>query len=790
MRAVQRIELPAAWTVRAIANAPPAIAARRFRAEVPGSIHLDLLRAGAIDDPYLGDGESKVQWVDRCEWEYAVDFAIDGSVFDRERVDLVFERIDTFATVALGDRVLGETANMFHPHRFDVRGALARSNSLRVRFRSAVEEVRREEARLGTLPWLNTPDPFNFARKSAYHFGWDWAPTLAGCGLGRVWLEAWDGARIVSVRPLVREASSRRAEIDVHVDLEGGAECVVELGGVRASGRASIPISIDGPALWWPRGYGAQPLYDLVVSAGGDRLATRTGIRAIALDTEGGAFTLRVNDVPVFCKGANFVPEDCFYTRATESARYAARLAQACDANMNTLRVWGGGFYESDEFYDRCDALGLLVWQDFLFACACYPEEEPHRTRVEAEARHQVARLARHPSLVLYNGCNENLWGYFDWNWQKPTEGRTWGRGYYFDLLPRVCAEVDPSRPYWPGSPHSGAFDPPNPPHPNASPLGNRHVWEAWDGIDHPVIGNEAPRFVSEFGFQGPPSFALLERAMTAPGSPLLQHQKSERGEAHSQALVRAFFGEPGSVDREHHLRQVVQARAVGSLIEWFRVLYPKNAGALFWQLNDAWPSMSWSAIDHDGRKKPLWYAVRRAFADRLLTFQASEPGSSERSLFFVNDASDAFEGAVAIERIDFDGRRLATIERDLRIAPRSVARVAAITGEIAPREPMSELLVARTGDLRAHLFFGADKDLALPRAEIAIAIDRDRVRIEARSLVRDAIFHVDRLDPAAELGDQLLTLPPGQIVELTLTSRRPIDPQALGAFPIFQSSR
>lgn len=761
---------------------------------MPGSIHLDLLRAGAIVDPHLGDNESLVQWVDLAEWEYTATLELPGPFFDRENVALVFEQIDTFATVELNGKVLGAVANMHHPQRFDVRGVVQRRNVLGVRFRSAVREVKKEEARLGTLPWLNTPAPFNFARKSAYHFGWDWAPTLVGCGLGRVFVEAWNGPRIAYVRPLVVRASEEGAHLEVHVDIEGAADVRVELSirgspVARAEGEGPIALTIPKPALWWPRGHGAQPLYDLVAIAGEDRTVQRTGIRTAALDTRGGAFTLQINGKPIYCKGANFVPEDSFYTRATSPERYQARLAQACDANMNTLRVWGGGFYETDAFYDRCDEAGLLVWQDFLFACACYPEEEPHWSRVEAEARHQIARLARHPSLVLWNGCNENLWGYFDWGWVEPTRGRSWGRGYYFDLFPRLCRELDSSRPYWPGSPYSGAFDPPNPPHPNDPATGNRHVWDMWSGAGHPVIGKQAPRFVSEFGFQGPPSFALLECAMTAEGSPLLQHQKSERAEEAARNLVRALFGEPESIDREHHLRQVAQARAVGSLIEWFRVLWPTNAGAIFWQLNDAWPAISWSAIDHAGRKKPLYYAVRRAFADELLTFQPSSPGSDDLALHWVNDTDAAADAPVAIDRVRFDGTLLARRTIRARPAPRSVARVVVVEQELAPRDPTAELLVARTGALRANRFFRPDKELSLPPARVHGALVGDILRLQAETLVRDAVLHIDRLDPSADLSDQLLTLLPGEVVELRVFSERPIDVRRLLSFPVFQSS-
>lgn len=716
--------LPEVWTLRARGDAPSELLDRLIAAEVPGSIHVALERAGVIPNPHLGDNERIVQWVERADWDYRVAFETpDG--WEEARVELVFERIDTVATVVLNGVLLGRAANMHHPHRWDVRQLLRASgqlNELTVHLTSAVTEVWREEQRLGTLPYLNTEHPYNFIRKSAYHFGWDWAPSLVGGGLGPVRLEAWTGTRITAVRPAIIQADEGEAVVDLHIDRDGEGECDVQLrfhGELVAEGRTQagiVRLRWARPARWWPRGHGEPHLYECEVRTNHQVVHSRLGVRSVALDTDDGAFRLIVNGVPIYCKGANFVPQDTDYERAISTARYDERLQQACDANMNTLRVWGGGFYETDAFYDRCDELGLLVWQDFLFACACYPEEEPHRSRVEAEARHQIARLCHHPSLVLWNGCNENLWGYFDWGWADRTKGRTWGLGYYLELLPRLCRELDPSRPYWPGSPYSGAFNHPDPPHPNAPELGNRHVWDEWQGTEHPVIGNEAPRFVSEFGFQGPPSFPLLQRAFAAPGETptLQQHQKLDRAERAAAALVEAWFGPgPWPLEREHQLRQTVQARAVGSMIEWLRVCWPRNAGAIVWQLNDAWPAMSWSLIDHDGSKKPVYYAVQRAFADRLLTFQTDSTGLA---LFLVNDTNARFEGDVTIELRRFDGEVLDGIRTHLVVAARAVGR---LDCGLLPSDSSRQLLVGRAKNLFAHRFFLPDKELDLPDISI-----------------------------------------------------------------------
>ena len=762
---------------------------------MPGTIHTDLRRAGLIPDPLRDRNDLTLAWIGRSDWLFGRGVAVDAPALATERVDLVCEGLDTVARLEVNGTVVGDAANMHHPHRFDVTGLLRQGdNRLAVRFESAVRHARDEERRLGTLPWLNTAEPFNFVRKMACNFGWDWAPELITCGIFEpVYFEAWSGARIAAVRPLVTRADPRRAVLEVHVDREGDADVQVDAtlsfgGAVVARGAAAegpAMLEVPSPSLWWPRGWGDQPLYELAVTLrrGGadlDRWTGRVGLRAVHLDTTedeaGSRFVLEVNGRPIFCRGANFVPVDGLPDRALEPDRTRAVLEEAAAANMNTLRVWGGGLYGSDALYDACDELGLLVWQDFAFACACYPEEEPHRSRVEAEARHNVARLSRHPSLVLWNGCNENLWGYHDWGWRTAVQGRSWGAGYYFHLLARVCAELDPSRPYWPASPHSGAFDPDGEPHPNRPDLGNSHIWSEWHDGGHSTYGTVAPRFVSEHGFQGPPSRATLAELLPLPAldfdsALLAHHQRSERAERSAREMLKHYFGERSDLafESEHHLRQLVQARALRMASEWLRSQAPVCAGTILWQLNDCWPAMSWSLLDSHGRRKLAWYAVRASYAPRLLTIQPASEVTPPAALYAINDTDSHWRAPVRVARRDFDGRVVAQVELILDVAPRASSNALVLPPELVrPANARAELLTASAaGVSRAVRFFAPDRELIYPKPDFDVRTDSagdvERVHVHARTLVRELCLHADALEAGATVGDQLITLLPGE---------------------------
>ncbi|MGW3950477.1 glycoside hydrolase family 2 protein, partial [Streptomyces sp. NPDC004752] len=523
------------WRMSATTVPIPAhIANRTVPAQVPGSAHLDLLAAGLIPDPYLDRVEQDMVWAHRTGWRYTLTFDAEPPAPD-ERTDLAFDGLDTVATVELNGQVLGTTANMHRSYRFDTRQALrSGANELVVSFRPALEYAQQAEGELGKRPH-SYPHPFNTVRKMACSFGWDWGPDLQTAGIWKpVRLERWTTARLAQVRPLATVTSDGTGRIEVHAEIEhaGTGEDRPLILAARAAGRetfaevpaeegsAVVTVEVPDAALWWPAGYGDQPLYDLVVEvrdAAGtplDATGRRIGFRTITVDTTpdeiGTPFTVVVNGKPVFVKGANWIPDDHFLTRITRE-RLAHRIDQALGAHVNLLRVWGGGIYESEDFYDVCDERGMLVWQDFPFACAAYPEEEPLRSEVEAEARENITRLVSHPSLALWNGANENMWGFRDWGWREQLGDRTWGYGYYTELLPGIVAELDPTRFYSANSPYSPGL-PLDQVHPNDADHGTRHEWQVWNEIDYTAYRDHVPRFCSEFGFQAPPTWATLQR--------------------------------------------------------------------------------------------------------------------------------------------------------------------------------------------------------------------------------------------------------------------------------------
>ncbi|GAA0799216.1 glycoside hydrolase family 2 protein [Spirilliplanes yamanashiensis] len=766
-------------------------------AEVPGCVHTDLLADGVIDDPYIGDNETRLGWIGRSAWSYTTTFDLDP---EPGRLDLVCDGLDTVATVSVNGVELGRTANMHRSYRFDLRAAARPgANTLRVDFGSAYEYAEAVRDAVGERPNAY-PEPFQYIRKMACNFGWDWGPTLVTAGIWRpIGLEVWSTARLASVRPLITvDGSAGRVEVLVDVERDNDSPLVVtaEIAGVRASapvpdGASAARLVVDVPQVerWWPRGYGAPALYPLDVrltAADGrelDAWSREVGFRSVRVDTgadaDGTAFRLLVNDVPVFVRGANWIPDDCFPHRVTP-ARYAARLAQAAAANVNLLRVWGGGRYESEDFYAQCDRLGLLVTQDFLFACAAYPEEEPLGAEVAAEAREHVARLTPHPSLVLWIGNNENIWGYHDWGWKESLAGRTWGLGWYLETLPAIVSELDPTRPYWPGSPWSGSLFR----HPNDPAHGTTHVWDVWNQLDYTAYRDWRPRFVAEFGYQAPATWATLRRADA------FRHQKAADGNRKLQRGLDAHLPEPRDLADWHYLTQVNQARAVSLGVEHFRSLRPLCAGTIMWQLNDCWPVTSWSAVDGDGRRKPLWYALRRSYADHLLTIQPREGGPA---VVLVNDGPAAAAATITVRRVTFAGEVLATAARQVTV-PAGEAATWALHPELgAPDDPRAELLVADApGCARAFWFFVPDRDAALPPAAwdatVTPAGDEEMaVTVRARTLLRDLTLFPDRLDPLATADEALVTLLPGESATFMVRGGAHLEPAALTSRPVLR---
>ncbi|MFF5984306.1 glycoside hydrolase family 2 protein [Streptomyces olindensis] len=776
---LQATPLGDGWILRHESEALPA--------SVPGCVHTDLMAAGVIPDPFLGRNETDVAWVGRRDWTYERELPAPSSA--QEQTDLVFDGLDTVAEISLDGRLLGTVRNMHRSYRFDVTGL---SGRLSVRFVSAYAEAEAVRERLGERPAAYA-EPYQYLRKMACSFGWDWGPTLVTAGIWRpVRLENWSTARIARVRPLVSvEEGTGVVELAVEVErtrVEAPLAVEANVAGVRVRAEVegaggTVRLRVPGARLWWPRGYGEQPLYDveLTLLHGDDALDVwrrRIGFRTVGLDrrpdAHGTGFTLVVNGERLFARGVNWIPDDVFPSRITRE-RYRERLEQAAGAGVDLVRIWGGGIYESEDFYDACDELGLLVWQDFPFACAAYPEEQPLRGEVEAEARENVVRLMPHPSLVLWNGNNENLWGFRDWGWEPRLAGDSWGEGYYLGLLPRVVAELDPTRPYTAGSPWSGSWRH----HPNDPAHGTHHSWEVWNREDYADYRLSVPRFVAEFGWQAPPAYATLRRALPgeelAPDSPgMLHHQKADDGNGKlERGLARHFAVPDGDFDRWHYLTQVNQARAVAAGIEHWRAHWPVCAGTVVWQLNDCWPVTSWAAIDGDGREKPLYHELKRLYADRLLTLR---PRDGALEVAAVNQAAGDWTGTLTLRRMSVEGEVLARARREVAAGGRTVARVG-VPGELTPAGP-KEFLVADLDGLRAVHFPVPDREVACPRPEFEVSLAPEGIRVTARTLVRDLLLQADRLDPGARADRGLVTLLPGEEVTIGVSGWQAPDPE------------
>lgn len=771
-------------------------------ATVPGCAHTDLLAAGLIPDPLDGDNEERLAWLQRCSWRYRLVFdAVAPSA--GEHSEIVFDGLDTVATVTLNGTRIGSATDQFIKYRYDVSQALVGgANELVVEFESALEVAEERERRHGSWPHVYEP-PFNMVRKSACSFGWDWGPVTITAGIWKpVRLERWTGARVRDVRLGVDLVDgSGVARLVATVERDPGARTSrleYAVGGVTVAAEASSPGSsevvleavVDRAEAWWPRGYGEQPLYDSALSLDGDEVWTRrVGFRHAELDMTpdetGTPLRLTVNGELVLAKGVNWIPDDVFPTRITRD-RYRRALQDAVDSGCNIVRVWGGGLYESEDFYDATDELGLLVWQDFLFACAAYSEEDWLKDDVVAEARQAVGRLAGRASLVLWCGNNENETGFQEWGWQEGLAGRAWGQGYYRRILPEIVAELDPSTPYIPSSP----FSPDPEDQANNRTDGDTHVWDVWNELDYLHYADQEPRFASEFGFGGPMAWSTLEASvhdepLARDGAQLAVHQKADDGFAKLRRGIDNHLSEPVDMRHWHWATQLNQARALAFGVSHFRSLQPSCTGTIIWQLNDCWPVISWAVVDSAGVRKPGWHALAHAQEDRALVLKPAQDGSV--TLTAVNDLAEEWKAAVRIGRGTRHGGEVQWDDAvEVSVDPRS-ARTITLS---LPDDPDGFVIAEADGARRATWFLATDREAGLPAPEADVDVrrveDGYEVSITARSLLRDLDVAADVLAEDAVVSDSLLTLLPGETTTIRVRTATEIsDPAALGAWPV-----
>ena len=604
-----------------------------------------------LKDVYAGTNAEKAQWVENKDWSYTSDpFQVSESYLAQDNVELVFESIDTYAEVYFNGVLLFETNNYFREYRFDIKSMIKpEGNTVEVLIKSPIRQGNKQiEASKHPLPGEAIRA---VTRKPQFHYGWDWGPKLTTSGIpGGIFIDQWSEYRVEHVGIQTISCNKDRAELQVslHVESQVNAEINWALNMksngeyINAEGRFKLkkgthtidfPLTVQNPNLWWPNGYGEAALYACALKLSSDKIASKsshvfqTGIRTVQLMTDadefGNEFSFHVNGTPIFMKGANYIPQSIFDAEVAPSDTRRL-LNQAKEVHMNMLRVWGGGIYETDYFYDVCDSLGILVWQDFMFACAMYPGDKLFRQNVQEEAKQQVLRLKCHPSMALWCGNNENSEGWHRWGWQtgltEKEKKKVWKsyKNIFLKDLPKAV-ESHSNLDYWETSPMLGRGDSLH------KFMGDAHYWGVWhDAESFDSLETKVPRFMSEFGFQSFPEPSVMERI--APKArwdsmnvAVRYHEKHPRGFELINTYMKRDYVVPGAFEDWLYLSQLVQRDGMIQGIRAHRAAQPYCMGTLYWQLNDVWPAASWSSIDSEGNWKALHYALKEAYAPRAI---------------------------------------------------------------------------------------------------------------------------------------------------------------------------
>jgi len=652
-----------------------------FHAAVPGTIHTDLLNLKLIDEPFYSDNEKDLQWIGESDWTYRTKFDFPKNFNINRPAFLVFEGVDTSAKILLNGEEIGSVYNMFLTYKFNVSKIIRdKKNKLELFFTSPIKYARQLENEKGKLPVvLNTERVY--IRKAQYSFGWDWGPSFAAMGIWRnvyllqqeeYFIEnfSFDTLRIEEDHALVRMRiklnQPAAEEINYKINFNNNNEKLeLEKPAVKYALETIVEFHVKNPLLWWPNGIGEQNLYDLKIqvirnSSIIDEKAKKVGIRTIQLklkENEKNTFRFIINNKPVFLKGVNWIPADSFLPRVNES-KYRKLLTLAKEANMNVVRVWGGGFYENDIFYDLCDELGLLVWHDFMFACASYPEYEEFLNNVKIEVEQNVLRLQHHPSLAIWCGNNENEWGFYQ-DQKKPFTEMS-GYKIYHEIIPAILKQTDPNRPYWPSTPFSNEEEDPN------SPLsGNRHQWGIWSSwIDYKEVKNDESLFVTEFGFQSsacyPTISKILPKDQKSSQSRLFEyHNKQIEGTERLFKFLSAHLPVRTDLRDFIYLTQLNQGLALKECVEHWQYRFPKTNGSIIWQLNDCWPVASWALIDSDLLPKLSYYLVKNAFSKNLII---SRKENNNIKIFVINNSMENFAGRFQIDLVELPSGNISKI--------------------------------------------------------------------------------------------------------------------------------
>lgn len=803
-----------------------------LNATVPGVVHTDLLNLEMIENPFNGTAEPKLQWIEKKTWEYQSTFTPDSTILNKEEQYLVLEGVDTYADVYVNEELVQKTDNMFLSWRIDVKGKVkAGENTIRVVFHPAYDVAEPLAKKYPKLPADNDKgEPYKtsvFTRKAPYSYGWDWGPRYATVGLWRpVVLEGYNTLRIESTQIIQKTQSDKLATLDVHVSIDANknAEVIVVVadttGNVFAKknvilqkglNKATLAIEIQNPKLWWPNGSGEPNLYPIqtmVVTNKGEKLDSkneRIGIRTVRVVQEpdsvgeGKSFYIEVNGVPIFSKGANYIPQDSFLPRVTNE-RYEEMIKVTKESNMNILRVWGGGIYENKEFYDLCDENGIMVWQDFIFGCSLYPWDKEFFANVEKEAVENVRRLRNHPSIVLWCGNNEitelwHHWGYqkaYNWTDKEQKDIFAGMEALFYELLPNVLLNEDTTRYYHPSSPTYGRGNP------KSQIEGDVHYWGVFhDEEPFSVYKDKPGRYSNEYGFQSLACYDTYreyfqEKDMKLYSDALIIHQKNFK----AYRVIEEYMSRDLPILKDDfrtyvYLSQILQSEGIKIAMEGHRSRRPWTMGSLYWQLNDCWPVASWSSLDSEGRWKALQFQARKSFAPTILSFERVDSTATCR-LWGITDKLDKPQtGKIALTLVDFEGKKLSEKYLDVNVAQNTSKMIFAITDKdlLEGHDPREVMLLAE-GDLsgtpvRSIYYFTQFKNLDLPEPKYDVEYSQEgnlvTAKLTAKTLLKSVLFEAEAIQNNP--SDGYFDLLPGESITVTLNFK---DTKSVDEYGIF----
>lgn len=765
-------------------------------ASVPGTVHTDLYADKIIPDPFYGTNEKQLQWIENEDWEYQTTFHISAKNI-AQNAELQFDGLDTYADVYLNGKKILTADNMFRSWKIEVRKQLkVGENKLLVVFHSAVKKAKEEAKK---LPYVLAGDEKIFTRKAQYQFGWDWGPRFVTAGIWKkVKLYFWNSAKLEQVKFEQQKLSTKEAQLSFTADVTCSAAGQYTLKVNSASQKFTLKkgknqlklnYTIAHPKLWWTNGLGEPHLYPIAVSLTGkkellDKKDLNIGLRTIELmqekDVVGSSFYFKLNGVPVFMKGANVIPPDSFLPRAKDSV-YENLVKDARDANMNMLRVWGGGVYGDDTFYEHCDKNGILVWQDFMFACAMYPGDPAFLSTVRQEIIDNVNRLQNHPSLGLWCGNNESDEGWHNWGWQKQynyssADSTAIWKDYkklFHELIPKTLDSLlapEKNR-YWPSSPSIGWG------RKESLTLGDSHYWGVWWGMEpFEVYQKKVGRFMSEYGFQGMPDWETIkmftpEKERHLQSETVKNHQKHPTGYQTIQTYMEREFPVPVGFEDFTYVSQLLQAHGMKTAIEAHRRAKSYCMGSLYWQLNDCWPVTSWSSVDYSGRWKAFHYQAKSSFEPVLVSIAREE---NKFKVYVVNDLLQAKKGLLKVQLLDFDGRVLwsKTLEVEVH-SNSSKVYFAADERDFAGFNSNETVLSAKLifsdqeayGDLH---YFAKPKDMKLAAPTITISkLDEKTLEITSDVLAKNVFLSCGNI----RFSENYFDLLPGEKKRITTSA-------------------